>query len=160
MTAFEWKTFFCLESHIHLCSRHTSAIPAYVIKTCVTWHAISGARYWGFVSPKLHVSTYRNQQHCWWFHYIWLLLNHSDDHDDSSFHSFTFDLIWGSTPQWCATICLATSAAIGTDRDCCHSMRLSVRLTPVCPSCLSRTMTLLLFKDFRYWPKIWWGHVQ
>ena len=68
MTAFEWKTFFCLESHIHLCSRHTSANPAYVIKTCVTWHAIFGARYWGFVSPKLHVSTYRNQQHCWWFH--------------------------------------------------------------------------------------------
>ena len=68
MTAFEWKTFFCLESHIHLCSRHTSANPAYVIKTCVTWHAISGTRYWGFVSPKLHVSTYRNQQHCWWFH--------------------------------------------------------------------------------------------
>ena len=24
---FEWKTFFCLESHIHLCSRYTSAIP-------------------------------------------------------------------------------------------------------------------------------------
>ena len=68
MTAFEWKTFFCLESRIHLCSRHTSANPAYVIKTCVTWHAIFGARYWGFVSPKLHVSTYRNQQHCWWFH--------------------------------------------------------------------------------------------
>ena len=71
MTAFEWKTFFCLESHIHLCSRHTSAIPAYVIKTCVTWHAISGTRYWGFVSPKLHISTYRNQQHCWWFHDTW-----------------------------------------------------------------------------------------
>ena len=68
MTASEWKTFLCLESHIHLCSRHTSANPAYVIKTCVTWHAIFGARYWGFVSPKLHVSTYRNQQHCWWFH--------------------------------------------------------------------------------------------
>ena len=68
MTAFEWKTFFCLESHIHLCSRHTSANPAYVIKTCLGWHAISKARYWGFVSPKLHVSTYRNQQHCWWFH--------------------------------------------------------------------------------------------
>ena len=62
------ENIFCLESHIHLCSRHTSAIPAYVIKTCVTWHAISGTRYWGFVSPKLHVSTYRNQQHCWWFH--------------------------------------------------------------------------------------------
>ena len=61
------ENIFCLESHIHLCSRHTSAIPAYVIKTCVTWHAISGTRYWGFVSPKLHVSTYRNQQHCWWF---------------------------------------------------------------------------------------------
>ena len=72
MTAFEWKTFFCLESHIHLCSRHTSAIPAYVIKTCLTWHAISGTRYWGFVSPKLHVSTYRNQQHCWWFHKVTL----------------------------------------------------------------------------------------
>ena len=52
------ENIFCLESHIHLCSRHTSAIPAYVIKTCLTWHAISGARYWGFVSPKLHVSTY------------------------------------------------------------------------------------------------------
>ena len=64
------ENIFCLESHIHLCSRHPSAIPAYVIKTCVTWHAISGTRYWGFVSPKLHVSTYRNQQHCWWFHYI------------------------------------------------------------------------------------------
>ena len=63
------ENIFCLESHIHLCSRHTSAIPAYVIKTCVTWHAISGTRYWGFVSPKLHVSTYRNQQLCWWFHY-------------------------------------------------------------------------------------------
>ena len=63
------ENIFCLESHIHLCSRHTSAIPAYVIKTCVTWHAISGTRYWGFVSPKLHVSTYRNQQHCWWFHH-------------------------------------------------------------------------------------------
>ena len=62
------ENIFCLESHIHLCSRHTNAIPAYVIKTCVTWHAISGTRYWGFVSPKLHVSTYRNQQHCWWFH--------------------------------------------------------------------------------------------
>ena len=24
----------------------------------------------GFVSPKLHVSTYRNQQHCWWFQYL------------------------------------------------------------------------------------------
>ena len=66
---FWMENIFCLESHIHLCSRHTSAIPAYVIKTCVTWHAISGTRYWGFVSPKLHVSTYRNQQHCWWFHY-------------------------------------------------------------------------------------------
>ena len=65
---FWMENIFCLESHIHLCSRHTSAIPAYVIKTCVTWHAISGTRYWGFVSPKLHVSTYRNQQHCWWFH--------------------------------------------------------------------------------------------
>ena len=65
------ENIFCLESHIHLCSRHTSAIPAYVIKTCVTWHAISGTRYWGFVSPKLHVSTYRNQQHCWWFHNCW-----------------------------------------------------------------------------------------
>ena len=64
------ENIFCLESHIHLCSRHTSAIPAYVIKTCLTWHAISGARYWGFVSPKLHVSTYRNQQHSWWFHYL------------------------------------------------------------------------------------------
>ena len=50
---------FCLESHIHLCSRHTSANPAYVIKTCLIWHAFSEARYsWGFVSPKLHVSTY------------------------------------------------------------------------------------------------------
>ena len=68
---FWMENIFCLESHIHLCSRHTSAIPAYVIKTCVTWHAISGTRYWGFVSPKLHVSTYRNQQHCWWFHYIY-----------------------------------------------------------------------------------------
>ena len=29
----------------------------------------SGARYRGYVSPKLHVATYRNQQHCWWFHY-------------------------------------------------------------------------------------------
>ena len=67
---FWMENIFCLESHIHLCSRHTSAIPAYVIKTCVTWHAISGTRYWGFVSPKLHVSTYRNQQHCWWFHYL------------------------------------------------------------------------------------------
>ena len=65
---FWMENIFCLESHIHLCSCHTSAIPAYVIKTCVTWHAISGTRYWGFVSPKLHVSTYRNQQHCWWFH--------------------------------------------------------------------------------------------
>ena len=65
---FWMENIFCLESHIHLCSRHTSSIPAYVIKTCVTWHAISGTRYWGFVSPKLHVSTYRNQQHCWWFH--------------------------------------------------------------------------------------------
>ena len=64
------ENIFCLESHIHLCSRHTSANPAYVIKTCLTWHAISGARYWGFVSPKLHVSTYRNQQHCWWFHHF------------------------------------------------------------------------------------------
>ena len=64
------ENIFCLESHIHLCSRHTSAIPAYVIKICVTWHAISGTRYWVFVSPKLHVSTYRNQQHCWWFHYL------------------------------------------------------------------------------------------
>ena len=66
---FWMENIFCLESHIHLCSRHTSAIPAYVIKTCVTWHAISGTRYRGFVSPKLHVSTYRNQQHCWWFQY-------------------------------------------------------------------------------------------
>ena len=65
---FWMEIIFCLESHIHLCSRHTSANPAYVIKTCLTWHAFSGARYWGFVSPKLHVSTYRNQQHCWWFH--------------------------------------------------------------------------------------------
>ena len=65
---FWMENIFCLESHIHLCSRHTSANPAYVIKTCLTWHAFSGARYWGFVSPKLHVSTYRNQQHCWWFH--------------------------------------------------------------------------------------------
>ena len=64
------ENIFCLESHIHLCSRHTSANPAYVIKTCLTWHAFSGARYWGFVSPKLHVSTYRNQQHCWWFQYL------------------------------------------------------------------------------------------
>ena len=63
------NVFFCLESHIHLCIRHTSAIPAYVIKTCLTWHAISRARYWRFVSSKLHVSTFRNQQHCWWFHY-------------------------------------------------------------------------------------------
>ena len=62
------ENIFCLESHIHLCSRHTSANPAYVIKTCLTRHAFSGAWYWGFVSPKLHVSTYRNQQHCWWFH--------------------------------------------------------------------------------------------
>ena len=66
------ENIFCLESHIHLCSRHTSAIPGYVIKTCVTWHAFSGTRYWGFVSPKLHVSTYRNQQHCWWFHYSFI----------------------------------------------------------------------------------------
>ena len=66
---FWMENIFCLESRIHLCSRHTSAIPAYVIKTCLTWHAISRARYWRFVSPKLHVSTYRNQQHCWWFHY-------------------------------------------------------------------------------------------
>ena len=65
---FWMENIFCLESHIHLCSCHTSAIPAYVIKTCLTWHAISGARYWGFVSPKLHVSTYRNKQHCWCFH--------------------------------------------------------------------------------------------
>ena len=64
---FWMENIFCLESHIHLCLRHTSAIPAYVIKTCLTWHAFLGARYWGFVSPKLHVSTYRNQQHCWWF---------------------------------------------------------------------------------------------
>ena len=74
------ENIFCLESHIHLCSRHTSAIPAYVIKTCLTWHAISGARYWGFVSPKLHVSTYRNQQHCWWFHDD---NNNNDDDDDN-----------------------------------------------------------------------------
>ena len=75
---FWMENIFCLESHIHLCSRHTSANPAYVIKTCLTWHAFSGARYWGFVSPKLHVSTYRNQQHCWWFHYnqIHILLVH------------------------------------------------------------------------------------
>ena len=66
---FWMENIFCLESHIHLCSRHTSANPAYVIKTCVTWHAIFWARCWGFVSPKLHVSTYRNQQHCWWFQY-------------------------------------------------------------------------------------------
>ena len=66
------ENIFCLESHIHLCSRHTSANPAYVIKTCLTWHAFSGTRYWGLVSPKLHVSTYRNQQHCWWFHYTYL----------------------------------------------------------------------------------------
>ena len=67
---FWMENIFCLESHIHLCSRHTSANPAYVIKTCLIWHAFSGARYWGFVSPKLHVSTYRNQQHCWWFQYF------------------------------------------------------------------------------------------
>ena len=60
--------FFYLEGHIHLCSCHTSANPACGIKTCLGWHAISGARYWGFVSPKLHDSTYRNQQRCWWFH--------------------------------------------------------------------------------------------
>ena len=65
---FWMENIFWLESHIHLWSRHTSANPAYVIKTCLGWHAISKARYWGFVSPKLHVSTYRNQQHCWWFH--------------------------------------------------------------------------------------------
>ena len=70
---------FCLESHIHLCSRHTSAHPAYVIKTCLTWHAFFGARYWGFVSPKLHVSTYRNQQHCWWFHYLWLAFQRNSE---------------------------------------------------------------------------------
>ena len=68
---FWMENIFCLESHIHLCSRNTSAIPAYVIKTCVTWHAISGTRYWGFVSPKLHVSTYRNQQHCAILELVW-----------------------------------------------------------------------------------------
>ena len=51
----------CTNSHDSAC----------VIKTCLGWHAFSGARYWGFVSPKLHVSIYtwyRNQQHWWWFH--------------------------------------------------------------------------------------------
>ena len=85
---FWMENIFCLESHIHLCSRHTSANPACVIKTCLTWHAFSGARYWGFISPKLHVSTYRNQQHCWWFHdkvwYIWIYFCHK--HVDRNYH--------------------------------------------------------------------------
>ena len=73
MTAFEWKTIFLFgESHIFVftshkrksCLRHQNMSRL----ACIFW-----ARYWGFVSPKLHVSTYRNQQHCWWFHY-WLYI--------------------------------------------------------------------------------------
>ena len=51
---------FWLESHIHLCSRHTSTNPAYVIKTCLGWHAISKARYWGLSHQScmsLHIGT-------------------------------------------------------------------------------------------------------
>ena len=36
------ENIFCLESHIHLCSRHTSANPAYVIK-----HVSPGMRFLG-----------------------------------------------------------------------------------------------------------------
>ena len=36
------------------------------------WDGFSGARYRGYVSPKLHVSTYWNQQHCWWFSEWWV----------------------------------------------------------------------------------------
>ena len=36
----------------------------YVNNTCLGWHGFSVARY---VSTKLHLSTYRNQQHFWWF---------------------------------------------------------------------------------------------
>ena len=38
-------------------------------QTCLGCHGFSGARYRGYVSPKLHVSTNMKQQHCWWFQY-------------------------------------------------------------------------------------------
>ena len=93
---FRMENIFCLESHIHLCSRHTSANPAYVIKTCLTWHAFFGAWYWGFVSPKLHVSIYRNQQHCWWFHYM----PANDNHDSCTDIFFWPYQTHNSYPVW------------------------------------------------------------
>ena len=38
------ENIFCLESHIHLCSRHTSAIPAYVTSSK---HVSPGMRFLG-----------------------------------------------------------------------------------------------------------------
>ena len=54
---FWMENIFCLESHTHLCSCHTSANTAYVIKTCLSWHAISKARYWGKSCMSKHIGT-------------------------------------------------------------------------------------------------------
>ena len=67
MTAFEWKTFFVWRV-TYICVHVTQA----QILPMSSKHVSPGMRFLGlgiggFVSPKLHVSTYRNQQHCWWF---------------------------------------------------------------------------------------------
>ena len=53
----------------HICVHVTQA----QILLTSSKHVLLGMHFWGsvrgFVSPKLHVSTHRNQQHCWWFHY-------------------------------------------------------------------------------------------
>ena len=59
----------CCQTFIgDLCTNTNFHNAAYVIKTCLSSHGFSGAGYWGYVSPKLHFSMYRNQQNCWWFH--------------------------------------------------------------------------------------------
>ena len=67
------------------------------------------------------------------------------------------------------TITFIPSAAIGADGYCrrslrpavCPSVRLSVIPSVSLSGCLSRTtLSLWLFKDFNYQPKIWWDGAQ
>ena len=130
------ENIFCLESHIHLYSRHTSTNPAYVIKTCLTWHAFAGARYWGFVSPKLHVSTYRNQQHCWWFHK--LELTFTDDTPQVSYGASFVRIwkkltasLWERTTVFCAHYIYAPNICDSVSN--LHVFRAMIMYTCCCP---------------------------
>ena len=67
---------------------------------CLGWHGFSGARYRGYALPKLHDSTYRNQQHCWMVEGVHFVVYLSFPLARSFLSGRTRDVFWCMSTRW------------------------------------------------------------